>query len=303
MNLDQTDEQRQMIATLDALLASEYPLSRLRRDKGETLDPLARFGLFDLAAAGMPATEALLHARLGRHLVGASALARAAAVRLAGTGPLADGIGAGRVAVSAGVVSGADLLLLDTPGAGVAVWRDGAALRWGAIEPGQGAQAAGGGLPLTRTRRPDSARAAAPDHWQLLVCAQLLGVAEGAMDLAVDYAGLRQQFGRPIGSFQAIKHHAANMALGVAMLSAQLDFAALSLEGNLPDAPFQIAALARLAPGVALKNARLAIQIHGGIGFSAEADVHLFLKQAHRLAQLLPQTDLLALSAPLTHGG
>lgn len=303
MNLDQTDEQRQMIATLDALLAAEYPLARLRQESAESLGPLARFGLFDLAAVGLPATEALLHARLGRHLVGAAALAHAAAVRLAGEGDLADGIGAGRERVSAGVVSGADLLLLDTPGADMAVWRDGARLCWGAIEPGQPALSAGGGLPLTCAACPAVTREASPDHWRLLVCAQLLGVAEGAMDLAVDYAKLRQQFGRPIGSFQAIKHHAANMALGVAMLSAQLDFAALALEGGLPDAPFQIAALARLAPGIALANARLAIQIHGGIGFSAEADAHLFLKQAHRLAQLLPHTDLMALPAPLTHGG
>ena len=134
----------------------------------------------------------------------------------------------------------------------------------------------------------------------LLVSAQLLGVAQAALALAVSYAKLREQFGRPIGSFQAIKHHCADMAVRVELLSAQLDMAAIAARDGRDDATFQIAALRRLAPKAALANARRAIQIHGGIGFSAEADPHQLLKHAHMLRQLGGYGELMALTAPLT---
>ena len=142
------------------------------------------------------------------------------------------------------------------------------------------------------------------DLARLLAAAQLLGVATGARDLAVDYAKIREQFGQPIGTFQAIKHHTANMTLGIEMVSALLDMAAIALYDGHPDAGFQVAALTRLAPRIALDNARTGIQIHGGIGFSAEANAHLFFKQAHVLAQFIGPADLLSLPAPLTpYGG
>lgn len=307
MNLDPSDEQRQILDAADALLQAEYPLSRLRSGTVDDLARLAEFGLFGLGLAGDegPAlvTEALLHARLGRHLLSPSTLAASVAVRLAmqaGDTALASRIADGDVRVSAGVATGGDLLLCDAPGAAMAIWRDGSALRWGPCDSGEAVPPAGGGLALTRTRRPAGAATVPPAPWQLLVSAQLLGAAEVALDLSVSYARTREQFSRPIGAFQAIKHHCATMALGVAMVSAQLDFAALALEAGHDDADFQIAALARLAPGVALRNARTAIQIHGGIGFSAEADAHLILKQAHRLGQLIVPADLMALDAPLT---
>jgi alkylation response protein AidB-like acyl-CoA dehydrogenase len=121
----------------------------------------------------------------------------------------------------------------------------------------------------------------------LLVSAQLLGVATAARDLAVAYAKVRTQFGRPIGGFQAVKHHCANMAVAVEKLSALLDMAAIAVRDGCDDAAFQTAALARLVPRIALANARLCIQIHGGIGFSAEASPQLYLKHAHLLRHLL----------------
>ncbi|PTX04101.1 acyl-CoA dehydrogenase family protein [Pararhodobacter aggregans] len=307
MNLDLSDEQSQILDAAEALLQAEYPLSRLRSGAAEDLTRLVEFGLFGLGLAGEDGsdllTEALLHARLGRHLLTPSTLAAAVAARLAaqaGDDALASRIADGALPVSAGVATGGDLLLCDAPGATMAVWREGDTLRWGPCDSGAAAPPAGGGLPLTRTPRPAGAATAPSAPWQLLVAAQLLGTAEAALDLSVAYARTREQFGRPIGAFQAIKHHCADMALGVAMVSAQLDFAALALEAGQEDADFQIAALARLAPRIALRNARMAIQIHGGIGFSDEADAHLILKQAHRLGQLLLPADLMALDAPLT---
>lgn len=307
MNLDLSDEQSQILDAAEALLLAEYPLSRLRSGAAEDLTRLAEFGLFGLGLAAEDGsdllTEALLHVRLGRHLLTPSTLAAAVAVRLATQArndALASRIADGALRVSAGVATGGDLLLCDAPGATMAVWRDDETLRWGPCDSGAAAPSAGGGLPLTRTPRPTEAATVPSAPWQLLVAAQLLGTAEAALDLSVAYARTREQFGRPIGAFQAIKHHCADMALGVAMVSAQLDFAALALEAGQEDAGFQIATLARLAPRIALRNARMAIQIHGGIGFSAEADAHLILKQAHRLGQLLLPADLMALDAPLT---
>ena len=94
----------------------------------------------------------------------------------------------------------------------------------------------------------------------VLVSAQLLGVAETTRDLAVSYAKVRHQFGRPIGAFQAIKHHCANMAMAAEMLSSQLGMAAIAERDARDDAAFQVAALTRLAPRTALANARTCIR-------------------------------------------
>jgi alkylation response protein AidB-like acyl-CoA dehydrogenase len=116
---------------------------------------------------------------------------------------------------------------------------------------------------------------------QLLVSAQLLGMVEATRDMAVDYAKLRTQFGRPIGAFQAIKHRCANMAIHAQVLRAQLVLATLAERDGWPDAPFQVDACRMLAASYALDNARSNIQIHGGIGFAAECDAHLYLLRAH----------------------
>jgi alkylation response protein AidB-like acyl-CoA dehydrogenase len=133
----------------------------------------------------------------------------------------------------------------------------------------------------------------------LLVSAQLLGIAEATRDLAVSYAKIRNQFGRPIGSFQAVKHHCANMALAAEAVSSMLDMAAIALRDGREDAGFQLAALRLLAPKAALGNARTCIQVHGGIGFSAEASPHHYLKRAHVLRQFVSGTEMLDLPAPL----
>lgn len=109
----------------------------------------------------------------------------------------------------------------------------------------------------------------------------LLGMAEAARDLAVDHARTREQFGRPIGSFQAIKHRCADMALATHALRAQLQLATLAAHGRWPDAAFQNDACRVLAARCALDNAAACIQVHGGIGFTAECDAHLFLLRAH----------------------
>jgi alkylation response protein AidB-like acyl-CoA dehydrogenase len=120
----------------------------------------------------------------------------------------------------------------------------------------------------------------------LLICAQLVGVAEAAKDLAVAYAKVREQFGQPIGAFQSIKHACAEMAVQCEAAYAQTFFAGLSVDGGLPDAGFQYAAAGLLAGEAALRNARMGIQIHGAIGFTSDCRAHRYLKRAHLLKWL-----------------
>lgn len=314
-DLNRNEDQRQILDAAQAVLDGKYPLSRLRCGAVEDLASLAEFGAFLLAlpeeegGAGFGIVEeALVHVGLGRHLVSTRSLAHAMALRLAiscSDARLTEAIATAEAGVAAAVVAGDGLMLIDPGEANLAL-----VFRPDRLElcPIAGAiEASGLGLDLTIRRMPEVpgaviAASEDPQHLllaDLLISAQLLGVAEAARDLAVDYAGIRKQFGQLIGSFQTIKHHCANMAIGAERISALLDFAALALADGREGAAFQVAALRRLAPGTATKNAALAVQIHGGIGFSDEADAHRFVKQAHVLGCLGGGARILDLPAPL----
>lgn len=114
----------------------------------------------------------------------------------------------------------------------------------------------------------------------ILIAAALVGLAANACDLAVEYAKLREQFGRPIGSFQAIKHRCADMAVRQRLAWYQTCLAALKYRVGADDVGLQVASAFLLASEAARANGRACIQIHGGIGFQAECDAHRFLKRA-----------------------
>jgi alkylation response protein AidB-like acyl-CoA dehydrogenase len=120
-------------------------------------------------------------------------------------------------------------------------------------------------------------------HMTNLIAAMLAGNAEGSRDLAVEYAKARRQFGRPIGSFQAIKHRCADMHVRARTAYSQAMHAAMAAAADFPDAPQQSAAALLVSVEAAIRNAESSIQIHGGMGFSAECAAHLFLKRAHVL--------------------
>jgi alkylation response protein AidB-like acyl-CoA dehydrogenase len=109
--------------------------------------------------------------------------------------------------------------------------------------------------------------------------------------MAVAYAGVREQFGRPIGTFQAIKHHCANMVVAARCARDQTNFAAVAFDDERPDAALQVECALLVAGSAALDNAGKNIQIHGGMGFSDEADPHLFLKRAQLLLALAGGLD------------
>lgn len=137
----------------------------------------------------------------------------------------------------------------------------------------------------------DDARA-----WRLrgavLTGALQLGVAAGACDLAVAYAKQRQQFGRPIGAFQAVKHLCADMATRVEVTRAIVYFAGACLDDPEAGDPARAASAARVLATVASgDNARDCVQVHGGMGFTWEVDAHLYAKRAYVLASAFGTLD------------
>jgi alkylation response protein AidB-like acyl-CoA dehydrogenase len=138
--------------------------------------------------------------------------------------------------------------------------------------------------------------AASLRRWlRVAVAAEAAGNARATLDIALEYAKVREQFGRPIGSFQAIKHHLADMlvrselAVAAAWDAARVE--ASSSDGR--EGHLAAAAAARTALHAAVRNAETAIQVLGGIGFTWEHDAHLFLRRAATLAGLVGPIDQL----------
>ncbi|MFD8072494.1 acyl-CoA dehydrogenase family protein [Streptomyces sp. NPDC059718] len=109
---------------------------------------------------------------------------------------------------------------------------------------------------------------------ELLTSAQQTGSAARTLELAVRYAATREQFGRPIGSFQAVKHLCAEMLVRVEMARTAVRAAAVSGD------PGETAAARLLADEAAVRNARDCLQVFGGMGFTWEAEVHLHIKRS-----------------------
>ncbi len=114
-----------------------------------------------------------------------------------------------------------------------------------------------------------------------LVAAQMLGISEGTLELANDYAKRREQFGRAIGSFQAIKHMLADMFVRQQVARAAVYAAGATLDDPVVGDVARAVAAAKVVAGeAALKNARACIQIHGGMGYTWEIPAHYYLKRA-----------------------
>jgi alkylation response protein AidB-like acyl-CoA dehydrogenase len=121
---------------------------------------------------------------------------------------------------------------------------------------------------------------------QLGVAAMQVGVAETALALIVDYAKIRETFGRKIGTYQAVRHPCADMALRVEAARCQLWSAAAALKERRSDAQAHLDAAQHLANRAAIANADANIQLHGGIGVTEEHHAHLLLKHGLVLSRL-----------------
>ena len=137
----------------------------------------------------------------------------------------------------------------------------------------------------------------------VLAAATSVGISEACRDASVEHAKTREQFGRPIGVNQAIKHQCADMAMRSGAAYGQLLLAATSLESERPEAEFQSISAKLIADDAAKGNAAHNVQIHGGMGYTYEHDAHLYVKRAevlglvfgHRVEHL---ARLLTLPAP-----
>lgn len=126
-----------------------------------------------------------------------------------------------------------------------------------------------------------------------LLASEQLGVAEWCLAETVRHTAERTQFGRPVGSFQALKHRMAALWLEVASARAAARYAADALAAGSPDAPVAVAVAQAYCAPVAVRAAEECVQLHGGIGMTWEHPAHLFLKRA--------KSDELALGSPGRH--
>lgn len=303
-------EQLALAGTIDESLLELLPLSRLHASRDEdaaTWKSLEEIGIFTMGVSeeqggsGLGAVEeALVAMRLGSRLASPGILATMGVARLLSSEQIAAQGGAPVTANSprgtpaslraaAAYRHGGRIIVLEEQEARFVLLREADAAtihEW----PGAGArplderlwlaalrEVADLGRPLARLEGSRLARI------RLLDAAALAGIAGAALDMAVAYAGTRQQFGRPIGTFQAVKHHCADMAIAARCARDQVSFAAVALDDGRADAPLQVESALLVSGSAALTNAGRNIQIHGGMGFSDEADPHLFLKRAQLL--------------------
>jgi alkylation response protein AidB-like acyl-CoA dehydrogenase len=121
--------------------------------------------------------------------------------------------------------------------------------------------------------------------------AEMLGAARRCLDMAVDYAKVREQFGQPIGSFQAIRHKCADMLLDVENSFSAVYYAAWALANDAEDGPLAASVAKAYVSDASRKVCGDAIQVHGGIGFTWEYDLHLYFKRAKALEPLYGDAD------------
>jgi 3-oxochol-4-en-24-oyl-CoA dehydrogenase len=122
------------------------------------------------------------------------------------------------------------------------------------------------------------------DLARTILAAEAAGVARETTEQAAEYAKVREQFGRPIATFQAVKHHCANMLVAAEVATAAVWDAARAAAAGGDQLSYTAAVAATLAVPAAVTNAQLNIQVHGGIGFTWEHDAHLYLRRAAAIA-------------------
>jgi alkylation response protein AidB-like acyl-CoA dehydrogenase len=222
---------------------------------------------------------------------------------------LADGTTVGALALSGNVTVGADLVVtgespavLGAPDAAVLVivagedvvvidadQKDSEGVTVTPLESMDTTRSVGSvalrGVAVTEDRVLRGAARKARTVFRILASAEAVGVSWATLEMAVEYAKVREQFGRTIGTFQAVKHHAANMLVNAEETTAATWDAARA--EDLDSAWFPAAVAASHAIRTQIFNAQNNIQLHGGIGFTWEHDAHLYLRRARTLAAIM----------------
>jgi alkylation response protein AidB-like acyl-CoA dehydrogenase len=122
-------------------------------------------------------------------------------------------------------------------------------------------------------------------------CAEMLGCARISLEKSVEYSKTREQFGQPIGSFQAIKHTCAEMLMDVETSHGATYYAAWAQDARVPDARLAASSAKAFVSEAARRVCGSAIQVHGGIGFTWEYDLHLWFKRAKHLEPFYGDAD------------
>lgn len=301
-----TPEETEIMNAACSLAAELLPLERLHGAEALDLAPAARdalgkLGWFGLAlpeaqgGSGLSAVEqALFFREMGRQCAPIDVLTQALAAHVAtDDAELRAAILSGREAVALAAPDAAGVRLIGAAGARLALLADSADASLFDLTDAQTSVRPGldPATSLRVTGRLDKvvARVETTEVWdlgQLGAAAMLVGIAEAALDLIVEYAKVRETFGRQIGSYQAVRHPCADMAVRVEAARSQLWFAAASVKGGRPDARAHLIAAKHLANEAALTNADVNIQLHGGIGVTDEHHAHLLLKRALLLGRL-----------------
>jgi hypothetical protein len=141
------------------------------------------------------------------------------------------------------------------------------------------------------------------DYARLLLSAEAVGIARECTEAAAEYAKVREQFGRPIAMYQAVKHHCANMLVATELATAAVWDAARAASTGGDQRTFTAAVAASLAGPAADLCANLHMQVHGGIGFTWEHDAHMFLRRATTLLALLEPEVAASAVTDLTRSG
>ena len=112
------------------------------------------------------------------------------------------------------------------------------------------------------------------------LCAEMCGGAQKVLDMTVEYAKIRQAFGRPIGSYQGVKHRAADMLVDVENSKSITYYAAWAMDEGVAEGPLAVSMAKAYVSDAYRRVSGAGIQLHGGIGFTWEHDLHLYFKRA-----------------------
>ena len=316
MNFDLTDDQRSIQRTARDFLAAGYPSEEIRRLAYDTPRGFTDEGWARVCELGWPALLiAEEHDGLGLGVVELAVVQEELGAALAPSPFLSTVVAAALIAdagsdaqrerwlpaLAAGEARGTVATLRedggwtavpDADGADVVVVRDGEGWALAHETSAETVEALDATRRLWRVQTTgeldslpgDGARAS--DIAAVALAAESVGVAQRAMDMAVQYAKERQQFGRPIGAYQAVSHECAQMLLEVEGARSTALYAAWALDHEPESAPLAASMAKAYASDAGWRVPAAALQVHGGIGFTWEHDLHLWLKRGKANAYL-----------------
>ena len=264
-------------AVRDYLAGTHGPEVLRRLDEGPNRDPAIWQGLVEMGLTGLLVPEE--HGGLGLKLLDAALVARECG-RACLAEPLVESafvtvpwlVGRGETGDLEAIAAGEKRIM---PAHSVNGWQadgDGEAL--GSVDPLRNLAT----LPSDAPDDPHLLNLGA-----LMSAAQLVGLAEAMLDMAVDYSKIREQFGQPIGGFQAIKHKLADVAVALEFVRPVLWRAAQAMDDGMDSAPLHVSHAKLAATDAAYLSAESAIQTHGAMGYTYEVDLHFWMKRAWAL--------------------